>query len=145
LLPGTIIPHRVAWPFAPGNCYCWTIPHLALQLANHHISRYPIKKTSLWLLSRLAATHSSSNRNHQLRRPTLSRTRIIKEAVPNMPLGQGKPSLQQFQLRVDGQTKDSFATFETAEKAGVKIKTAHPVVQVSVYDSVKAAKTIISA
>jgi hypothetical protein len=41
---------------------------------------------------------------------------------------------------VDGQIKDSFATFEAAQKAGVKIKTAHPVVQVSVYDSVKGAK-----
>jgi hypothetical protein len=80
-----------------------------------------------------------------LDRPKLSKTRVIKEAAPNVPIGQGKPSLQQFQLKVDGQTKDSFATFETAEKAGVKIKTAHPVVQVSVYDSVKAAKTIISA
>jgi hypothetical protein len=33
-----------------------------------------------------------------------------------------KPSLQQFQLKVDGQIKDSFATFEAAQKAGVKIK-----------------------
>jgi hypothetical protein len=56
-----------------------------------------------------------------------------------------KPSLQQFQLKVDGQIKDSFATFEAAQKAGGKIKTAHPVVQVSVYDSVKGAKTIITA
>jgi hypothetical protein len=34
---------------------------------------------------------------------------------------------------------------KAAQKAGVKIKTAHPVVQVSVYDSVKGAKTIITA
>ena len=80
-----------------------------------------------------------------LDRPKLSKTPVIKEVVPNVPVGQGKPLLQQFQLKVDGQTKDSFATFETAEKTGLKIKTAHPLVQVSVYDSVKGAKTIITA
>jgi hypothetical protein len=80
-----------------------------------------------------------------LARPTLSKTRIIKEAAPNLPIGQGKPSLQQFQLKVDGQTKGSFTTFEAAQKAGLKIKTAHPVVHVSVYDSVKGAKIIITA
>jgi hypothetical protein len=79
-----------------------------------------------------------------LARPTLSKTRIIKEAAPNLPIGQGKPSLQQFQLKVDGQTKDSFTTFEAAQKAGLKIS-AHPVVHVSVYDSVKGAKIIITA
>jgi hypothetical protein len=46
---------------------------------------------------------------------------------------------------MDGQTKDSFATFETAEKAGPEIKTSHPVVHVSVYGSVKGARTIITA
>jgi hypothetical protein len=112
------------------------IPCLALQLANHHIGGYPIKKTPLSLLSRLAATQSSSNRNHQQRTRharSKSKTRIIKEAAPNMPIGQGKPSLQQFQLKVDGQTKDSFTTFEAAQKAGLKIKTAHPVVQEAAY------------
>jgi hypothetical protein len=80
-----------------------------------------------------------------LDRPKLSKSRVTKEGAPHVPVGQGKPSLQQFRLKVDGQTKESFATFETAEKAGVKIKTAHPVVQVSVYDSVRGAKTIITA
>ncbi len=80
-----------------------------------------------------------------LDRPALPKTRAIKEAEPTVPTGQGKPSLQQFQLKVDGQTKDSFTTFEAAQKAGLKIKTAHPVVQVSVYDSVGGAKTIITA
>ncbi|HYV69925.1 MAG TPA: hypothetical protein VE970_07445 [Pseudolabrys sp.] len=67
----------------------------------------------------------------------LSKAPVNKEVVPNEPIGHGKPSLQQCQLKVDGQTKDSFATFGTAEKAGPKIKTSHPVVHVSVYDSVK--------
>jgi hypothetical protein len=46
---------------------------------------------------------------------------------------------------VDGQIKDSFATFEAAEKAGLKIKKAHPVVWVSVCDSMKGRQTIIGA
>ncbi len=80
-----------------------------------------------------------------LDRPTLPKTRVIKEAAPTVPIGQGKPSLHQFQLKVDGQTKDSFTTFDAAQKVGLKIKTAHPVVQVSVYDTIEAAKTIITA
>ncbi len=80
-----------------------------------------------------------------LDRPALPKTGAIKEAAPTVPIGQGKPSLRQFQLKVDGQTKDSFTTFEAAQKAGLKIKTAHPVVQVSVYDSLESAKTIITA
>jgi hypothetical protein len=46
-------------------------------------------------------------------------------------------------LKVDGQTKDSFTTLEGAEKVGLAIKMAHPVVQVSVYDSVEGGQTII--
>jgi phytoene dehydrogenase-like protein len=42
-------------------------------------------------------------------------------------------------------SKTRLQHLKAAQKAGVKIKTAHPVVQVSVYDSVKGAKTIITA
>ena len=48
-----------------------------------------------------------------------------------------------FRLQVDRQTKDSFATYEEAEAAGLTIKTRHPVVQVSIYDTVKSENTII--
>ena len=58
-------------------------------------------------------------------RPTL--TRPIKESAPDIVTGQGKPSFDQFRLKVDGQTKNSFTTIEAAEKAGLKIKEAHPV------------------
>jgi hypothetical protein len=68
-------------------------------------------------------------------RPTL--TRAVKESAPDIVTGQGKPSFHQFRLKVDGQTKDSFTTIEADEKAGLKIKEAHLVVQVSVYDSIE--------
>lgn len=120
-------------------------PHLAFRLANHQITDYPIKKTSVAVGVVGGNPFIIINGElDMLDRPKLSKTSVIKEAVSDVPIGQGKQSLQQFHLKVDGQMKDSFATFETAEKTGLKIKTAHPVVQVSVYDSVKGAKTIIT-
>jgi hypothetical protein len=76
-------------------------------------------------------------------RPIL--TRPIKGSAADIVTGQGKPSFHQFLLKVDGQTKDSFTTIEAAEKAGLKIKEAHPVVQVSVYDSIEGRQIIIGA
>src|SRR5436853_7873248 len=45
------------------------------------------------------------------------------------------PTAARYRLQVDRQMKASFATFEEAETQGKKIKKAHPVVQVSVYDA----------
>ena len=39
-------------------------------------------------------------------------------------------------LQVDRQTKSAHETPESAEAAGLAIKTSHPIVQVSVYDTV---------
>ena len=73
---------------------------------------------------------------------------ITKRADPEEPapeqFGQKKrPEKGPFRLQVDRQTKDSFATYEEAEAAGLTIKTRHPVVQVSNYDTVKSENTII--
>jgi len=54
-----------------------------------------------------------------------------------------KPDVGQFRLQVDRQTKASFVTYEDAEKAGLEIKRAHPVVRVSVYDTVQCTNRII--
>jgi hypothetical protein len=57
------------------------------------------------------------------------------EESTEMPPSQAKRAdVGQFRLQVDRQTKGSFTTFEAAEKAGLAIKTAHPIVQVAVYD-----------
>ena len=66
-----------------------------------------------------------------------------KKSKPEIPAGQGKPSLQRFLLKVDGQTKGSFATRDTAEKVGLQIKQAYPVVQVAVYDATEGSQAII--
>jgi hypothetical protein len=49
-----------------------------------------------------------------------------------------------FLLQVDRQTKQSFGTTEEAEEAGLAIKTAHPIVQVAVYDSVDFVNKVIA-
>src|SRR5262245_36238140 len=48
---------------------------------------------------------------------------------------QDKQILQRYRLQVDRQVKSSFDSLEAAEKIGKSIKKAHPVVQVSIYDS----------
>ena len=79
-------------------------------------------------------------------------TRVIKlreaeEPAPDMVqevLSQSKrPEVGRFLLQVDRQTKGSYATAEAAEKAGMVIKKGHPIVRVSVYDSVETANKII--
>jgi hypothetical protein len=78
-------------------------------------------------------------------------TRVIKlreaeEPAPKMQeaLSQSKrPEVGRFLLQVDRQTKRSYATAEAAETAGMVIKKDHPIVRVSVYDSVETANKII--
>ena len=79
-----------------------------------------------------------------LDKPTL-KARATKETAPDIIAGQGKPSLRRFLLKVDGQTKELFATRDAAEKAGLKIKQAHPIVQVAVYDATEGRQAIIPA
>jgi hypothetical protein len=78
-------------------------------------------------------------------------TRVVKlrdagepAPAPDEKLSQRKrPETGRFLLQVDRQTKSSHATAETAEAAGKVIKTAHPVVQVSIYDTVECQNTLI--
>ena len=61
------------------------------------------------------------------------------------PAHQRKKPEERFWLQVDRQTKKSFTTLGAAEEAGEVIKQAHPIVQVSVYDSVDCVNKIIGA
>jgi hypothetical protein len=100
----------------------------------------------------LAAHHSFSeefkpNEVLMALRPT---TKIkAKEApeieTPRDPAHQRKKSEERYWLQVDRQTKGSYPTLEAAETMGEAIKKAHPVVQVSVYDSVDCVNKIIGA
>jgi hypothetical protein len=73
---------------------------------------------------------------------------LTKETEPEEPAQEllsqrRKPDVGQFRLQVDRQTKASFATYEEAEAAGMVIKKRHPVVRVSVYDTIECINRII--
>ena len=57
-------------------------------------------------------------------------------AAQEQPSQRKRPEAGNFRLKVDRQTKASYPTLEAAEKAGLAIKKGHPLVQVTVYDSV---------
>ncbi len=54
-----------------------------------------------------------------------------------------RPERGRYLLQVDRQTKGSYTTSEAAQSAALVIKTAYPIVQVSVYDSVDNSNTIV--
>jgi hypothetical protein len=60
-----------------------------------------------------------------------------------LKIDQSRPSLGRFRLQVDRQTKSAFESLDEAEKAGKAIKTAHPLVQVSVYDAQESVQKIL--
>ena len=66
-----------------------------------------------------------------------------KKEEASTQTSQKRPSLGRYRLQVDRQTKDSFGSFEAAEKAAKAIKKAYPVVQVIVYDEQESSTKII--
>jgi hypothetical protein len=59
------------------------------------------------------------------------------------PVNQTRAPLNRFRLQVDRQTKATFTERGDAEKAGREIKKAHPIVQVSIYDSQEGGQTVL--
>ena len=59
------------------------------------------------------------------------------------PSQRQRPESGRYLLQVDRQTKGSYGTAQAAEAAGILIKKNHPIVQVSVYDSVDAVNKLI--
>lgn len=68
-----------------------------------------------------------------------------KEDFDVLPMGQKRPALERYWLQVDRQTKNSYPTLEAAQTAGKAIKTAHPNLQVGIYDAEKSQQTLIEA
>jgi len=67
-----------------------------------------------------------------------------KEKEPDEAFSQRKrPERGRYLLQVDRQTKGSYTTSEAAQRAALAIKTGHPIVQVSVYDSVDNTSTLV--
>ena len=65
------------------------------------------------------------------------------ESVPEPVTQRKRVDGGRFRLQVDRQTKASYATYEAAEKAGLRIKKEHPILQVAVYDGVEGVNKII--
>jgi hypothetical protein len=82
-------------------------------------------------------------------RPTATTTTKIRakdsEPIEDTPrvVDQRRQPDARYWLQVDRQTKRSFETLESAAAAGLVIKKAHPVVQVSIYDSVDLVNQIV--
>jgi hypothetical protein len=71
-------------------------------------------------------------------------TRKNEPDDPKQPApSQHKQAEGRFRLRVDRQTKATYATLEAAEAAGLAIKKSHPIVQVAVYDHLEDIDNII--
>ena len=67
------------------------------------------------------------------------------ESEPEQHFSQSKrPEFGRYLLQVDGQTKGSFQTVESAESAGLAIKKEHPILHVSIYDSVECTSTALA-
>ena len=66
-------------------------------------------------------------------------------SVQEQPSQRKRPDIGQFRLQVDRQTKGSHKTLEAAQSAALEIKTAYPIVQVSIYDSVDNTHTLVEA
>ena len=66
-------------------------------------------------------------------RTTLKKPEL--ETEETRPIGQQRPRDERYLLRVDGQTKRSFASKDEAINAGAAIKKEHPVVIVTVVDT----------
>lgn len=76
-----------------------------------------------------------------LARPTLKKP---EQEDATIPTGQSRPTEERFLLRVDGQTKRSFAKKDAAITAGGVIKKAFPIVVVTVEDTEKGTTDMVT-
>ena len=73
----------------------------------------------------------------------VSRKPESDEPAPEAPNQRAPREIGQYRLQVDRQTKATYPTREAAEAAGLLIKKGHPIVQVSIYDTVAGVNKII--
>jgi len=59
-----------------------------------------------------------------------------EESVQDRVMQRKGHDVGRFCLQVDRQTKESYTTYEAAEAAGMAIKKAYPILQVTVYDGI---------
>jgi hypothetical protein len=76
---------------------------------------------------------------HQIKMPEKSEEQIEPEQFSQRK----RPEIGRYLLQVDRQTKGSYQTAEAATSAGRVIKESHPVVHVTIYDSVDGVNTTV--
>ena len=74
---------------------------------------------------------------------TITMPSAAEESVPEPVTQRKQVDSGRFRLRVDRQTKASYATYEAAEKAGKAIKKDHAILHVAVYDRIESINKII--
>jgi len=93
-----------------------------------------------------ASTLAGSDANHlppllkenhamALRSKTITKVADLESPSEEQFSQRKRPETGRYRLQVDRQTKASFPTYDAAEKAGIEIKSRHPVVHVAVYDA----------
>jgi len=75
-----------------------------------------------------------------MRKPLLS----IEEPEPKKAVRADRPPTEGFATIVDGHFKSEFDTAHAAEAAGRKLKSAHPYLQIEVYDAAMKVRTLLS-
>ena len=65
------------------------------------------------------------------------------EEAQEAPNQRAKKETGNYRLQVDRQTKAFYQTEEAAQAAGMLIKKSHPVVHVSIYNSVEGQNTVV--
>ena len=74
---------------------------------------------------------------------TMTLTPDSDESVQDPVAQRKRPDDGRYRLQVDRQTKETYATYEAAEAAGLAIKKAYPILYVAVYDPVDSVTKII--
>jgi hypothetical protein len=75
-----------------------------------------------------------------MKEPVLS----IDEPAPKKIVRADRPPTEGFATIVDGHFKTEFDTAGAAEASGRKLKSAHPMLQVEVYDAANKVRTLLS-
>ena len=79
----------------------------------------------------------------QIKMPAKDKRVPRKESSEEAPFQRKQPEGGRYLLQLDRQAKGSFNTFEAARSAALQIKTGFPILQVSIYDSVSKAHTLV--
>lgn len=75
-----------------------------------------------------------------MKRPVLS----IDEPQPKKAVRADRPPTDGFATIVDGHFKSEFESVDAAEASGRKLKLAHPMLQIEIYDAAMKVRTLLS-